>query len=211
MSLNIHTACPRVEKSPSLLSETGFLSPGTQHCCYAMSLLAAVFGPLVFKAMPFPRRSCGLWVGLGYWIGPWRQMKEPRRGREEESPHFHTNEQLAPWQPDGTPAVLQPPWGQTRVGAGMGAGKGQARLSSTEGQHLQHISGRMWEQPLSSGTGGLVGNAPWCSSPAPHGFIKAGLMGKIFPIMFSIIDNNIHYSHLLSIYSKAFTYLLKSL
>lgn len=55
-------------------------------------------------------------------------------------------------------------------------------------------------------------NAPQCSDPAPHGFIQARLMGKIFPIMFSnIINNDIHYSHLLSIYSKVFRYLLKSL
>lgn len=54
-------------------------------------------------------------------------------------------------------------------------------------------------------------NTPQRSSPASHEFTKVRHMGRVFPVMFSDIINSNHYSSLLSIYSKAATYLLKSL
>lgn len=109
--------------------------------------------------------------------------------------------QLPPWQPDGTPVSRSNPGvrlGPERAGSRT---EGQSPASRREGMR----------KATPSGAGGLGENAPWHSSPAPHGFLKARLMGKVFPIIFSNINNNNHYSHLWSTYSKAFTYLRKFL
>lgn len=141
-------------------------------------------------------------------------MREPRKGREEESPDFSTKMRPPPpWQPGGNPAVLQQPW--VRLGSELGwewRGAGQAKQRRrAKSPELQWEDVRQVTLDL-SGAGGLVENTPQRSSPASHEFIKVRHMGRVFPVLFSdIINNNNHYSSLLSIYSKAVTCLLKSL
>lgn len=139
-------------KSPALISETDFLSPGTWGLCYAMSLLAKVFGPLVFRALPLPRRNHGLWVGPGSWIGelmPNEGAKKTQKGGKFLLLH---EDETALWQPDGTSAVLLLSWGQIRVRAGGRQG-GKTGLAS------EKAGRRIWvkEPSLEAGdTGGCT-------------------------------------------------------
>lgn len=134
-------------------------------------------------------------------------MREPRKGREEESSDFSTKMRPPPpWQPGGSPAILQPPW--VRLGSELGwglRGAGQAKQGRrAKSPELQWEDVRQATLNL-SGAGGLVESTPQCSSPASHEFIKVRDMGRVFPVMCSDIINSNHYSSLLSIYSKAAT------
>lgn len=148
-------------KSPALISETDFLSPGTWGLCYAMSLLAKVFGPLVFRAMPFPRRNHGLWVGPGSWIGelmPNEGAKKTQKGGRSLLLH---EDETALWQPDGSSAVLLLSWGQIRVRAGGRQGGKTGLASGKDGK-------RIWVKEPSLETGDTGGCTSIFKSSTPY-------------------------------------------